>query len=421
VSALRGLPFKHPVRSGTQTREQFRAYVRGEMEREMPAPRRAALGRAYAQMGVLPPRQSLDQVMEEALTTQVAAYYDPRTQRFHRIARPGAGPRKAEQELSIIAHELTHALQDQHFDLLAFDGSAAGASTLDDDARNARRFVTEGEATFVMMAWQISGGSGAERRLGPLMVAGLRMGIAMLAAADQAELVSALRQGGHLRDLDAADRRDMESLVNLPPAVMVPLVEPYLKGAQLVSEVWGRGGWAAVDDLFKRPPESTEQALHPVEKLLARRDPPVRLRLAADPPAPLAGAARLSSDVIGELGWRAYFKTWRHPAPEAAAAGWGGDRYWAWTQSGRPVVLTGTRWDSEPDARRFFAAYVATLARRFPAPDRTQRGSSVRLRRPDGGLLAVVLRGRDVDIADGARPADLEALLAALASAERSP
>jgi hypothetical protein len=80
-----------------------------------------------------------------------------------------------------------------------------------------------------------------------------------------------------------------------------------------------------------------------------------------------------------------------------------------------------TRWDGESDAARFRAAYLRTLAVRFPGQRLRESAGQVRLRRTDGTWLVLSARGRDVDIVDGAHEAELPALLAALATAVRAP
>jgi hypothetical protein len=417
VSALRGLRFKRPVRYGVQSRQEFRGFVRAELDRELPPAHRTALSRSYAQMGFVAEGFDLTRALEDALTTQVAAYYDPHQRSLFVLGgkRP-AGDAVAKGD-EVIAHELQHALQDQHFDLVEFDGGEGNARGLDDDQKTARHFVAEGEAMFVMLAWQMGSGAGAARRLGPLAVAGLRMSVTMLAAADMLDLLSFARQGENADLLPADERADLEALLRLPPVIAVPLIDPYLKGALLVSEVWGRGGWPAVDELFRHPPDSTEQALHPVEKYLTR-DPPVHIQAAPLPPV-LKGATLLSSEVLGELGWRIYFKTCQQPDGDRAAAGWGGDRYWSYQLHGRPVVLTATRWDSEAEAREFFDAYVATLERRFPRPPAPRHPTVFGTLRPNGGGITIERSGRDVDIIDGASGADLLPLRDFLRAASR--
>jgi len=182
--------------------------------------------------------------------------------------------------------------------------------------------------------------------------------------------------------------------------------------------VWGQGGWDAVADLYRHPPASTEQILHPREKFLDRRDPPVQIRLPA--PRSALGELPMATDVLGELGMRAYFKTWEFPAADLAAAGWGGDRFWVWKRDGRFTVLLATRWDGDVAAKKFLAAYLDTLEMRFPKARIERAGQDAwRLLRPEGDLLHVERRGRDVDVIVGARPEEIPALRAVLLAVER--
>jgi hypothetical protein len=118
LSALRGLPFEHSVPSSTQSRVDFRAWVHAELGRDLPPAKNQGLSHAYADLGLAPRGFDLTTTLEEALTTQVAAYYDPHSKAFRVV---GGARGKAVDEM-IVAHELTHALDDQHFDLETFDG-----------------------------------------------------------------------------------------------------------------------------------------------------------------------------------------------------------------------------------------------------------------------------------------------------------
>ena len=414
LSALRGLPFKHSIPSSTQSRADFRAWVHAELGRDLSPAKNQGLSHAYADLGFAPAGFDLTTTLEEALTTQVAAYYDPSSKAFRVVG----GARGEDVDAIIVAHELTHALDDQYFDLETFDGGEGNRLGLSEDERTARQFVTEGEATFMMLAWKSASGEGAGKRLGPLGVAGVRMALAMLGAADPLELLAAARQGRSVAELSPEDRREMDEMTRLPPVVSMPLIEPYFKGAALVSEVWGRGGWDAVADLYRHPPASTEQILHPREKFLDRRDPPVQIRLPAARSA--LGELPMATDVLGELGMRAYFKTWEFPAADLAAAGWGGDRFWVWKRDGQFLVLWATRWDGENDAKKFLAAYLDTLEMRFPKARIERAGQDAwRLLRPEGDLLHVERRSRDVDVIVGARSEEISPLRAVLLAVER--
>jgi hypothetical protein len=289
---------------------------------------------------------------------------------------------------------------------------------LSEETRTARQFVTEGEATFMMLAWKMASGEGKDKHLGPLTVAGLRMALAMLGAADMTEILATTRQGRSLADLSAEERDELDQMAKLPPIISLSLIEPYFKGAAFISEVWGRGGWAAVDDLYRHPPDSTEQILHFKEKFLERREPPIEITLPEkrsilrDRPA--------ETDVLGELGIRAYFKTWDHRDGESAAAGWGGDRFWVWKQAAGEVVLWATRWDSEKDAREFFEAFLDTLELRFPKSKVEAAGPNAwRVRRTSGDWLHVARKGLDVDVVQGLRLQDVPEVRSLLLSVAR--
>jgi len=413
LSALRGLSFTRPVPFSSQTRAQFREKVRGELTRELPPVKAAGLSRAYAALGFVPAEFDLARALEEAVTSEVLAYYEPETRAFRVIADGPVESSKA-ATTSVLSHELVHALQDQSFDLRRF--LADGDPAVDEDQRLARKFVVEGEATFLMMAHGLAR-PGAQAQLGNWSVAGLRVWTRMLAAMDLLDVVSTVRLGSDAGTVSADERAALNAVATLPPVVTVPMFEPYFKGAELVSEVWAAGGWAAVDALYRDPPESTEQALHPADKLVARRDRPVRITLGGRAQLPSPAPA---SEVIGELGWRTYFKTWHHPEAEQAAAGWGGDRYWSWVVNDHAVTVTATTWDSPADAERFLAAYETTLASRFPQAVAARWGErGLRLGTSRGPVMAIVRQGSDVDMLQGTTEGELESAMRVLTDVRR--
>jgi len=448
VASLRGLPFRLAVPSTHQSREEFRQFVRDDLARELGPQKNAALSKALAHTGFLPRPLDFAATLEEAETTQVAAYYDPRTNRFHTVAASA----NTDERDGVMAHELTHALQHQHFDLIAYDGGPDNQQHLSDDERAARRYIVEGEATFVMLAYQAASGSGAARHLGPLQVAGVRMTLTMLSAVDYADLLALIRTGEEADKLDAETRQSLDALAKLPPLVALSMVDPYIRGAFLISEAWARGGWARVARLYHEPPQSTEQVLHPIEKMLDHPDPPIAIHL---PPAAslapraarIAAAEPLLQETAGELDWRCYFKTWGDPDPEGAADGWGGDLVTVWERGGKAVAAIATRWDTPADAAEFDGAYRLSLSQRFEArpaknparasavtpvttavtratmtpPINEGDGQTTRwtIHRPDGTAIVVRRRGLDVDIVDGAEPDEVEPLLGMLRAADR--
>jgi len=110
-----------------------------------------------------------------------------------------------------------------------------------------------------------------------------------------------------------------------PHVLQNELVSPYVDGFALVQALRRRGGWGAVDEIWRKPPETTEQLLH-LDKLDAREP---AIAIAAPSVDSLgAGWSAALDDAMGEEGLRLIFDDWASgPRAKAAAAGWGGDRY----------------------------------------------------------------------------------------------
>jgi hypothetical protein len=131
-------------------------------------------------------------------------------------------------------------------------------------------------------------------------------------------------------------------------------VVPYLAGLSFVRHLEREGGWAAIREAWRQPPRSTEQVLHP-EKYAGREEPKlVELGPGAVPP----GGRLLAEGVLGEVLVRTLLD-----GDEAAAAGWGGDRYAVWDVGARTLLVWRSLWDSEPDRREFGRALVGRFGR----------------------------------------------------------
>jgi hypothetical protein len=399
VEKLRALRFEHDVPTSYQPTADFQAAVRREIAKELPPERSRALSAALAHIGFFPKPIDLAAVQEQAMITQAGAYYDPAVKSFFLVMAP-------DSDLvldTISAHELTHALQDQRFDLARYLPSDR---SVEDDAAAARRFVVEGDATFVMLLYGLHGVIGD--KLTPQVIAMLRSQIEKLAALDVDGLKAQARdQSGAFGMMDADIKKAVDAMDEIPPAVLVPLLDSYMKGAVVALTAYERGGWPSVDELYRKPPESTEQVLHPATKLIPVRERPRRVALAKPQDEELVG------NVLGELQWKIYFEQWKSAGAADAAAGWGGDRYSVTRRKdGRLVGRIATTWDTARDAEQFATAYVASLAARFPGADTSQPATGVA--RPDGTKVLVRTTGKHVFIVDGAdAPAELDALVRA--------
>jgi hypothetical protein len=319
VEAIRGLRFTRLPAPQRVTAAQATRDGLADFDRANPPARRHAEEALYERLGLLPRGTDLRRVEGSVFGDQVAGYYDPRSQRL-RIVQ-GAGTANRVLDEMTLAHELTHALEDQRFGL---DEAAADAS---DDRGYAYRALVEGTATALMYEYVLRYFA-RDTALGGLL-------------------------GGAFAGGTGA---------GLPPFVLAGLVFPYDAGRRFVEWVYRRAGgrWTLVDLAERvRPPVSTEQILHP-EKWL-RFDPPLRVSLADVARRLGRGWTRLAGGTFGEWQTAQLLARSGHEQP-AAAAGWGGDRYALWRRGGRDVVAIRWRWDTRRDAREFAPVLRAAVA-----------------------------------------------------------
>jgi hypothetical protein len=334
VEDIRGLKFKHPVPVEVVDDAAARGHFEDRLHRHWPEKQRRADQAVYEALGLLPRHSDMEKEVYDVLEEQAGGYYDPDRDTFFVL---GDMPRAAAP--IIVAHELTHALDDQAYGI---DTMVSG--TLDDDDKGAALdALIEGSGTLVMSVF-------IRRQLdsGALDPAGLT-------AFQNSEVGQAVR------------------LKASPRFVQEALIAPYILGmafllrGELIRFHTGGINPADIDHAFRDPPQSTEQILHP-EKYWdpALYDPPRAVSF-ADLSNVLGGGFRQEGQgTLGEL--TLALLTGVDPgdptAPDralerwtnAAASGWGGDRWHLYRDGDTTVVVAATVWDSERDAREFEAA-----------------------------------------------------------------
>ncbi len=358
LAKLRELPFDHPVPTAYQTTDDFKAFLRREIARDLPPAKSEKISSAYFHIGLLQKPTDLGSALEQTMASQAAAYYDPAAKKFFLVMVPDSDVMLD----TISAHELTHGLQDQHFDLQKF---MAPKPPLDDDQTVARQFLVEGDATFSMFLFLAAEATKSDAGKS-LMLSVLKGQIDQFASMDLAAYGQMMKdQAAAFKDMDPELKKSMEAMDQLPPVIIGPLLDAYMKGARVVLTGYDKGGWKMVDALYKAPPESSEQVLHPETKLFPTRDHPTKVTL------PKLDGEELTANVMGEILWQIYFSLWVPDKAKEASEGWGGDRYTVVKRKdGTLLGYLATTWDTEDDATQFEAAYQASLAKRFPSKDR---------------------------------------------------
>ena len=340
VEKLREAKFTHDVTTVTVDRRDLPKQLRSQLEKTTPYSLEDYASILKALYLVDPATKNLVPSFFQLLEQQVLAYYDPLTRTYYAIRGipPGMdiSPQMRVMREAVAIHELTHALQDQRFQI----GDRDLALRDDWDASLAFHAVIEGEATLVMFSY-VAGMTG--RTLGDLVSSDLALDSAV-AAADK-------------------------TVPDGTPRYLVDSLEfPYVAGLKFVAAAYRRGGWAAIDALYTDPPRSTREIMHPEEYFAGRR---YGTSLVHDPVHLQNGI--LTIEHAGEFHW-AFL------VGDENARGWTDDRVTI-TQNAfcLPTVTAETRWDSEESAARFASAYQRFIAQREPDAIVQRRGTSVRI------------------------------------------
>jgi hypothetical protein len=365
VARMRGLELRRQVPVRVLSLGEFERMLREKIDAELPPTRARGLGLAFEALGWVEPPFNLRETLLNLILTQAAAVYDPETDAYLFIE----GVADSQLVDMISSHELVHALTDQHFDLDRLMMRPAREGRLTEDQGQAMRFLVEGDATYVMMMRTVMGmlahvpgrspsGAGLDEAG---LAASLRTSLETLAAMPYSMQVQTMLAGASA--LGGRIGASVAALDSLPVVLVRPLLEAYLRGALLVADLRARGGWAAVDSLYRNPPASTEQVLH-FNKLYPERDAPRIPALKTSEIQP-SGTKILCEETLGELYVRTLFET-GDMAGEAAelAAGWDGDRLVVSEGDKSWSVVWVTLWDGEEEASAFEDGLRRFLGRR---------------------------------------------------------
>jgi hypothetical protein len=238
IQDLRELRFKQPVPLVVKSKDEAGAMMEADLMRDYTDHQLQVDSVAGALTGLYPTGLDLKTESLSLMKNQVAGFYDPHGKQmvlveggadvgFWNDATQFVIQRDIVGEM-LLAHELTHALQDQNFSL----ESSLDKVKNNDDRALALKSVAEGDATIAGFAYAAGGMDDAK-----------------------VDLLSA-----NLKDLPkmlAAEAPDT------PLGLSAPLLFQYSEGVHFVAEAYRRGGWSAVDALYRNPPESSHQILHP--------------------------------------------------------------------------------------------------------------------------------------------------------------
>ena len=336
---------KHsPVNRRLVGRAEVEKFTRDEFAKQENAQRLARSEMTMKKFGFLPRDFNLQEFLVQSNGSQIAGYYDEETKIISLLNWISL-----EKQAPILAHELTHALQDQNYDLKKWQNVKQEDSN--DDATTARHAVVEGQAMVVMLDYMLAPFHRSVQNTPGLIYQ--MEDPAVKATYDSQLLHSApwiLREGGTF---------------------------PYRYGLVFEGELLQKGGkQMAFAGTFARPPRSTHEVLQPNvyindEKVAAVKIPDLR---------PVLGSTYevYDSGGIGELDVRGLLKQYGDRIiAEELASSWRGGSYVTFRKTVQGVSATGnpgtadlallyvSRWQSAQAADRFAHLYVEAVRQRY--------------------------------------------------------
>ncbi len=294
-------------------------------------------------LGLLPEEFNLKTFYQDLYSEQIAGFYDDEIEEVYVVQGESFGG----NEKLTYAHEFTHVLQDQAYDLS--DGLGLNEESCEEDSERcaAVQALIEGDATKTELLWFQTHATFRDYR-------------------DIQEFYSNFSSP----ILDGA-----------PPYMAADLGFPYEKGLAFIEHLYDQNGFQAVDEAYQNNPVSTEQILHP-EKY--PEDQPLKVTLPDLEPVLGEGWTLFDQNVMGE--WYTYLilnqgyqEAYRLPedAASEAAAGWGGDAYAFYqnSASGEVLFVLDAVWDTIKDAEQFAAAFEDYASQRWGSQDGETNGS----------------------------------------------
>jgi len=315
AARIRGLKPNTPVPCVTRSRAEIEAFLKGMIAEKFPKDTLEMEQIVYRAIGLVPDDYDYVHGIVQAYVQQIGGYYDPDKRLFVML---DTMPEKL--QFSVAVHELTHALQDQRFNLNRF----LDPSIKNNDELMARAALVEGDASAVMQDYMRSRSSERSRKDG---------------------------------DIAAP-----EPSAPVPDALEQVLLFPYIQGLSFARRVAREGGYAAINDAFNRPPKTTREVLHP-EQYITRAFVPSEFKDDALE-APKERSRPIFTDTVGEfvvsamLGAALSSQT----RGEECSTGWKRDRVGVFEgDKGTRAISWVSEWDSSGEAQEFYECYREML------------------------------------------------------------
>jgi hypothetical protein len=371
VARIRELEPKGPIKKGIKTRTEIAEYLDQRVREEYNEQDLLREGKLLEKLGLIPKGANYKSLVMNLLSEQVGGYYDPDLKTLFI-----SGWLPIDQQRPVMVHELTHALQDQYFDLAGM--IKRDLELKNDDQALAHKALAEGDAMAVMLDYLLQPAGKSFEEL--------------------PDLVFVMRSQLTLMESQFAVFREA------PDYLKETLLFPYGYGAAFLQKVKAKGQpWSAVDKIYSDLPESTEQIIHP-EKYLVSRDNP-KIINSEQLVGPLGERWHEGySSVLGEFSFFLLLKLYLpEERAKKASEGWGGDlvALVEEAQGQESFVLLDSIWDTDQDAEEFRQALEEWLPGRLPNASKSDDSGSGSTWMEDDRLSFAQKRGLKVRLVLG--------------------
>ena len=364
LSRLSGFKVRKQVRYDLITRDQVSKFLRTRIKEKAKPEQIRAEELTLKKFGLVPPDFSLEKSTVDLLTEQAAAFYDFESKKLYITDWASSG-----MQQSALAHELAHALADQNFHLKRFLESSKN-----DDAELARMAVMEGQASWLMSEY-FARKSGQSLKTSPVLL----------------DAMSQSAEGG------AGEYPVFEQA---PLYMRETLLFPYTWGIRFQQALVVKMGVAAFAEVFRKPPASTQQILHP-EKYFAGV---VSGKLSPPDLVSRRGFKVLAEGTVGELDHQVLLRQYAGKADaDKVAPHWTGGSYRLLENRKlkRLVLAYASEWDEAASAKEYFELYRKVLDGKWKKTEFESTTADYISGRGDDGFFLVRLRGRVVTSLEG--------------------
>lgn len=369
LSEITGLPEKHPVAYAEISKKQLRQFLEKRIKKTLKPAELHADELSLKMFGLVPQNFDLKQSTIDLLTEQAAAFYDYQERKLFLLEGSSF---TAEQ--TTLAHELSHALADQNFNLGKYMDSAPG----NDDENLARTAVVEGEASWLMVAYDLK--------------------IAGQPPVPTPEMLHSVA------DSSDASMAEYPVLKSSPLYIQQSLLFPYAQGTLFFNAVYHKLGKPAFAAVFTDPPNDSAQIIHPERYFDHQKETKPNLVILK-----LRDAKELTEGSMGEFDQEMLIEQFLNRAEANRLAPHLRGGYYEIYEVGkekRPLLDYASQWDSDREAAAYFAAYRQILRKKWKTCTVAESSAEVYAGKGDNGYFATRLTGANVTSVEGLNDPD---------------